>query len=251
MATTPGAFAAWVISMLLIRACANGLRTTDKETVPGRVKSSTKCPSPLTSRGSSRRWILAPIMVVTAMSAPPCGGLGGGRGRRAAHGGGRRLHRLDDVHVARAAAEVALEALANLVIGRVRVLLEQVGRGHDHSRGAVAALEPVLVPECLLQWMELAVLGHALDRGDVSTLGLDGEHRAALDRLAVDQDRAGAALTGVAADVGAGEAGFVADVMHEQEPRLDLVLVPAAVRPPSKLRAARRRGQDRPGRRRT
>src|SRR5216683_2911296 len=143
--------------------------------MPGRVMSSMYRPCPVMRRGSSRRWILAPIMVVTAMSAPPRGGLRGRLGCRAAHGGGRRLHRLDDVHVARAAAEVALEAFANLVIGRVRVLLEQVGRSHDHARGAVAA------------------------------------------------------LTGVAADVGAGEAGFVADVMHEQEPRLDLVLVPAAV----------------------
>ena len=35
------AFVASVMSMLLIRACAKGLRTTDKKRVPGRVKSST------------------------------------------------------------------------------------------------------------------------------------------------------------------------------------------------------------------
>src|SRR5712691_4501988 len=222
--------------------------------MPGRVMSSMYRPCPVIRRGSSRRWILAPIMVVTAMSAPSCGGLRGGFCRRAAHGGGRRLHRLDDVHVARAATEVALETLPDLVIGRVRVLREEVGRGHDEAGGAVAALQAVLVPERLLQRVELAVLGHALDRGEVPALGLDGEHRAALHRLAVDEDRAGAALAGVTSDVGSGEPGNIADVMHEQEPRLDLMLVPVAIdgggdlvlhlRPPSSQKGAQRARRD-------
>ncbi|OLC16976.1 MAG: hypothetical protein AUH32_00110 [Actinobacteria bacterium 13_1_40CM_66_12] len=87
----------------------------------------------------------------------------------------------------------------------------------------------MFVPERLLQRMELAVLGHALDRGEVLAFGLDGEHRAALHRLAVDEDRARAALAGVTSDVRSGEAGHVADVVHEQEPWLDLMLVPAAI----------------------
>src|SRR5260370_8513392 len=124
--------------------------------MPGGVMSSMSRPCPVMRRGSSRGWFWAAIMVVTAMAGPPRGGFRGRLGRRAAHGGGRRLHRLDDVHVARAAAEVALEAFANLVIGRVRVLLEQVGRGHDHARGAVASLDPVLVPQSLLPLMHLA-----------------------------------------------------------------------------------------------
>jgi hypothetical protein len=58
---------------------------------------------------------------------------------------------------------------------------------------------------------------------------LDREHGAALDGLAVNQDRAGTALAGVASDMGAREAGDVPYVMHEQEPGLDLILVPSAV----------------------
>jgi len=87
----------------------------------------------------------------------------------------------------------------------------------------------VLVPEGLLDRVQLAILGHALDRGQALALGLDGEHRAALHRLAVDVDRAGAALTCIAADVRPGEPEVVTEVMHEQEPGLDLMLVPAAV----------------------
>src|SRR5260370_5050163 len=96
--------------------------------MPGRVMSSMYRPCPVMRRGSSRRWILAPIMVVTAMSAPPRGGLRGRLGRRAAHRGGRPLHRLDDVHRGRAPAEGGPEAPSDLVIRPVVGLLEQVCR---------------------------------------------------------------------------------------------------------------------------
>src|SRR5258706_19976 len=79
------------------------------------------------SRGSSRRWILAPTSWVTAMSAAPRRDLGL-PGRRPAHRLGCALDGLDDVHVARTPAEVAFEAPANLVFGRDLVLFEKVGR---------------------------------------------------------------------------------------------------------------------------
>jgi hypothetical protein len=90
-------------------------------------------------------------------------------------------------------------------------------------------LKAVLVPESLLERVELSILGHALDRCEVPAFRLDSEHRAALDSFAVDQDRAGAALARVAPYVGAGEAYDIAKVMHEQKPRFDLMLVPVAV----------------------
>src|SRR3712207_1430246 len=52
----------------------------------------------------------------------------------------RHLDCLDDVLVARAAAEVALEALPDLLLARVRLLLEQTDRGQDHARRALPAL---------------------------------------------------------------------------------------------------------------
>src|SRR3981081_459717 len=73
--------------------------------------------------------------------------------------------------------------------------------------------------------MQLSILGHTLDRLEAASLGLDGEHRAALDCHAVDQDGARAALARVAADVCAREADHIAQVMHEQEPWFDLMLV--------------------------
>ena len=47
----------------------------------------------------------------------------------------------------------------------------------------------------------VAVLGEALDGRHLVPVGLDGEQRARLDRLAVEQHRAGAARRRVAADV--------------------------------------------------
>src|SRR5438876_10883262 len=116
------------------------------------------------SRGSSRRWIFAPTSWVTAMSAAS-GRDGGLLGLDAAHRPGRGLDGLDDVHVARTPAQVAFEPPPDLVLCRVRVLGEQVRRGHDEARCAVAALEAMLVPEGLLDRVQLAILGQALDRG--------------------------------------------------------------------------------------
>src|SRR6266566_352474 len=180
------------------------------------------------SRGSSRRWILAPTSWVTAMSASPRRDLGL-PGGRAAHRLGCGLDGLDDVDVASTPAEVAFEAPADLVFGRVWVLFQEISRGHDESGRAVTALQSVLVPESLLDRVELITLGHAFDGRKAAAVRLDGEHRAALDRLAVDVDRAGAALAGVAADVRSGQTHDIPEVVHEQQPRFDLVLVLAPV----------------------
>src|SRR5262249_30361697 len=84
-------------------------------------------------------------------------------------------------------------------------------------------------PERLLDGVELVPVGHALDGREAAAVGLDGEHRAALHRLAIHVDRAGTALARIAADVSSGKAGYVADVVHEPQPRLRLLLVLAPV----------------------
>ena len=48
--------------------------------------------------------------------------------------------RLDDVVVARAAAQISIQLIANLLFGREFDDLEQMNSAHDHSRGAIAAL---------------------------------------------------------------------------------------------------------------
>ena len=141
----------------------------------------------------------------------------------------RVLNRLDDLVVAGAAAEVAGDAPADLFFGRVGVLLEQVLGAHDHARRAIAALQAVLLPEALLQGMELGAVRQPLDRLEALAIGLHGEGSAALDRAAVHQHGAGAAAGGVAADVGAGQVEHFADEVHQQHAALDLCGVLFAV----------------------
>ncbi len=108
-------------------------------------------------------------------------------------------------------------------------LAEQFLDGHDHAGGAEAALEAVFVPEGFLHGVELAVGGEAFDGGDAAAIGLDREQGAGFDGAAFEHDGAGAADGSFAADVGAGEAGDVAEVMDEEQARLDFIFARAAV----------------------
>ena len=64
------------------------------------------------------------------------------------------LNGVDDVLVAGAAAEVAGDALPDFVLARLRVVSKQVGGAHNHAWRAETALQPVLLPESLLQRVE-------------------------------------------------------------------------------------------------
>ena len=60
---------------------------------------------------------------------------------------------------------------------------QQRAAGHHHARRAEAALQAVLLPEALLERVQLAVLLQALDGRDLAAVGLHREHGARLDRL--------------------------------------------------------------------
>jgi hypothetical protein len=117
----------------------------------------------------------------------------------------------------------------DLLLAGVGRVLQQRRGGHDHPRGAEAALQAVAVDEGLLDRVALGPLRQAFDAGDPPTLGLQRQHGAALHRLAVEQHRAGAALAGVAADMRAGQAQLLAQYFDQQALRLDLQLHGPAV----------------------
>src|SRR5487761_2647115 len=102
-ARTPGIASAAEASMLTIVAWAYGLRTIDIQVWFLRLTSSMYSPCPRMNRGSSWRLSEWPI--------PPTA--------RVVVGAGALVDRLHDVHVAGAAAEVAGDAVADLVLGRV------------------------------------------------------------------------------------------------------------------------------------
>src|SRR4030095_459087 len=89
----------------------------------------------------------------------------------------------------------------------------------------VAALPSVLGHEAFLEGVEGAVLFGAFHGHDLALVRLHREHRARLHGASVEDDRAGPAMRGVAADMGAGEAEHLADEVDEEEPGLDVGLV--------------------------
>ena len=76
--------------------------------------------------------------------------------------------------------------------------------------------------ERVLQRVHVAVGGQALDRGDLAAVGLGGQQRARLHRLAVEQHGAGAARRRVASHVGAGQPEGLSEEVHEERARLHI-----------------------------
>src|SRR3984957_14062428 len=118
------------------------------------------------------------------------------------------VDRIDDAVIGAATAEVAAHPLAQLAVTERDRLRFEIGRDiarhalaklrrhadrrADLSRRAIAALEPVMFDEGLLQGMQRAGSAEALDRGDLAAFILHSESEAGIDALAVDQDGAGA-----------------------------------------------------------
>src|SRR6266536_618461 len=73
--------------------------------------------------------------------------------------------------------------------------------------------------------MKTAVGGKTLDGGDVCPIGLHGEHGARLNGLSIDQDSACTTDRSFTAHVRAGQPQQIAQVMHQQQTRLDLVMM--------------------------
>ena len=139
------------------------------------------------------------------------------------HASGRIQHRFDDVVVAGAAADVAFELMADGgLVELAAMAVHDVDRRHDHARRAIAALQAVIVAEGRLHRVQFVALGDAFDGGDVGAVGLARQHGAGFDRLAVDMDDAGAALAGVAADMGAGQVEIFAQEMDQERPVFDV-----------------------------
>ena len=124
-------------------------------------------------------------------------------------------HGLDDLAVAGAAAQHTAQRIAHLFLGRRGVLFEQRRGRNQEARRADAALRGAMLEEGGLQRRQFAV-GEAFDGAHRAARNAGYGNQAGADRLAVEQDGAGAAVAGVAADLGAGQAELVAQ--HRGQP---------------------------------
>lgn len=71
--------------------------------------------------------------------------------------------------------------------------------------------------ESLLDRMKLSLLLQPFDGHQPAPVGLNGKEGARFDRPAVEQDGAGAAVAGVASDVGAGQPEDLPDEVDQKE----------------------------------
>ena len=88
---------------------------------------------------------------------------------------------------------MAAEHVANLLLRGIGIPCQVIARRHQDARRAVAALQPVMRFEGLLQVGQLFLSsGKAFHRIDMAAIGLYRERQAAALRFAVDLKRAGA-----------------------------------------------------------
>src|SRR6476619_7035909 len=109
------------------------------------------------NRSSSLRLTLCPMPRISSVAWAITVSLGARGNGGVACGGGGRLDRLDDVHVAGTPADVARDRPPYVLVGRVVVLLDQGGADEHHPGGAVAALQAVFLFERRLDRAEGAV----------------------------------------------------------------------------------------------
>ncbi len=106
-----------------------------------------------------------------------------------------RANRVGDRPIAGAAAEVALQSARQIA----KLRLVERGCGHDHACGTEPALEALRVKKGLLHGVEGSVgVSEPFDRCHSAPLGAERRDEAAMHRLAVEMNGAGAAVAGVA-----------------------------------------------------
>src|SRR5262245_58185798 len=178
-----------------MRAWAYGLRSTDIAHIPGSATSATKVPRPLTRTRFGRPGTLRPTdFTATVLPSVPSS--------LAVHRLRRCLDRLDDELVAGAAAEVAGDAVPDLLLAGLGVVLQQLERRQHHPGRAVAALQALVLDEGLLHRVQLvSPRADPFDRRDLLPVDVGGEDAARLHRLAVQHHGARTAASRSAPDV--------------------------------------------------
>src|SRR3954447_15895555 len=134
-----------------------------------------------------------------------------------------------DVRIGGAAADVPAHELADVLLGGGVALLDQLERGHDLPRGAVAALERVVFDERALHRMELVTVGEPFDRDDLVPGSGDREGQAGEHPAAVDPHGAGPARALITALLAPREIQVLAECVQQADPRLQVDDVPSAV----------------------
>ncbi len=131
-------------------------------------------------------------------------------------------HSSHDVGVSAASADISRHGMLDVVVRRADRLLEQCDRAHDLAAGAVAALVSVVFHKSSLHSVQIARLSKAFDGGDLVAFVHHGKRKAAVHAAAVDVNRAGAALSVIAAFLGAGKVKALAQSVEQSRARVEI-----------------------------
>jgi hypothetical protein len=118
--------------------------------------------------------------------------------------------------VARATAKIADESLSNVLLSRIRILVQQVADGEYMAGYAEAALKAVAFPQRLLQLVEAAVRRITLDSDNIRMVDACREDETGLGDSPVDSHRTRTAVAVVATNVGAREPNSLTDDIDEK-----------------------------------
>ena len=81
------------------------------------------------------------------------------------------------------------DGLPDILLRGMGILVQQLGGGQHHPRGAETALEGIMLHKCFLD-RSGSVSGQPFHSGDLAAIRLNGQNETAPDRLSVQQDRA-------------------------------------------------------------
>src|SRR5205807_7735137 len=87
------------------------------------------------------------------------------------------VDRLADLLEGPASADIG-DGLVDVLVGRLRLLLEKGRDCHDHAALAIAALRHIVGDPGLLHLVQCAIAGESLDRGDLLANGLADRYAA-------------------------------------------------------------------------
>src|SRR5579872_990154 len=131
------------------------------------------------------------------------------------------VYRLAHLLEGAAAADIG-NRFVDVLVGRLRLLLQKRRHRHDHAALAIAALGNVIGNPGLLHLVQGAVVRQSLDRGDLLADRFAHRNPAGADGDAVDMDGAGAALCNAATVFGAGQANIFPDRPEQRRIGLDV-----------------------------
>src|SRR5579872_981540 len=185
-ATTPSSFSAWLVSMLMIRACGYGECRILPMSMPGRLRSSVYFPLPVVFSAASTIAVGLPIMenplFIYLLAATPfrlvvpsdAWNLLSADSVSSPDGIHPFTFRLDRrpngfIHlvVSGAAAQIAAERRANVGFRGIWVLGKQRLHRHNEAGGTVAALRSTPVAISFLDCGKAAMFADSFDRGDL------------------------------------------------------------------------------------